>query len=120
MLPPDLINVKGLDHAEILAALFNNAQPKGIGVLVARLPSMPTEPMTRDEANEYIKASGSFFDYIQGRPIKVYIEGSMLCRADLYDRDNGGEGSAARIIAGLRAAKITELRGLADELEALQ
>lgn len=95
----DEINIEGLDRAEILAALYNNSQQLGMGFLHSR----GRTGMTKDEAAELLKTE-SYFDYLHGRVMKISLkEGATTLRPFAYDRDNG-QGSAARVIAKLRAA----------------
>lgn len=102
------INIKGIDKALILQALYNNSRPMGMGFLQAR-----PGPMSIEDARELIagKDSGDYpggrhnvdgyFDYVYGRPLKLLFIGDDELRTDGYDRDNGGDGTAARIIATL-------------------
>lgn len=101
-----MIDIKGLDKADVLRALHAAARPLGMGLLHAR------EPMTREEAIEMIemvkasrprfevKNGAIHFDYVHGCPLKVNIGGDELDPC-LYDRDQG-QGAAALAIAGLR------------------
>jgi hypothetical protein len=95
------ISINGLDKAEVLAALYNNSRPLGLGIL-----RYDPRPMTIQEARELITDSsqqdnGSFslplyFDYIKGRVMKVNLSGNELDTWG-YDRDNG-EGAAQSAI----------------------
>lgn len=89
------ISIAGLDHADVLAALYNGAKCQGMGFL-----HYTPELMKREEAAEMLKAT-TYFDYVKGRVMKVRIEGDELSPR-LYDRDNG-EGAAAAVIEALRA-----------------
>lgn len=77
-----------IDAAALLAALHNNTRAIGMGVLhdLGR-------PMTQAEAESILADKKRFnFDYICGRPIKVFAEddGSIGEHARrLYDRDAG-------------------------------
>jgi hypothetical protein len=95
-----MIDLTGLDKAEVLAALYNSARSQGLG----RLHYDP-EPMTRAQAAELLDGEGesAYFDYLQGRAMKVDLGGEAL-DPRLCDRDNG-EGAAERALAPLRAAK---------------
>ncbi len=91
----DTINIAGMDKAELLAALYNNSQPLGLGFLQA-----DANPMTRDEAAEIIRDQGLYFDYLKGRVMKINLEGDELNPWG-YDRDNG-QGSVASVIENLK------------------
>jgi hypothetical protein len=105
------ISIKGIDKAELLAALVNGAMPLGLGVLHAG-----AAPMTKVEAQEWIDEGRTHdtvniprdylrFDYVKGRPIKSNLSGDEL-DPRLYDRDQG-EGAAARVVASLRVPRGT-------------
>ena len=85
-----MISIKGLNKAEVLKVLYDNAKPLGLGIL-----SYNPEPMTIEEAENILKTTMDF-DYLQGRVMKVNISKDEF-REDLYDRDNG-EGSAKKAI----------------------
>lgn len=110
------IDISGLNKAEILAALFNNSQPIGMGFLQAAMQG--NHDMTTAEAQQLIDGDAVadndfgqygrskdnktyFFDYVRGRPLKINLEGDEFYPAG-YDRDNGGDGTAERIINSLR------------------
>lgn len=100
----DKVNISGLDKAAVLAALYNNARPLGMGFLHARV-----EPMTVPEAQKLLEEGDDltqmfgnilYFDYVHGRPLKVDISGDELS-PHLYDRDQG-QGACQRAIEALR------------------
>lgn len=93
-----IVDITGLDKAEVLAALFNASHPQGWGWLHAS-----SEAMTAEQAKALIDARGGelYFDYIQGRVIKVNLASDTAFDSSLYDRDNG-YGSAQRTIDRLR------------------
>jgi hypothetical protein len=96
------IDVSGIDHAALLAALHNGTKPLGLGAL----HDMGRD-MTVEEAQTILdEQNGKFdFDYLKGRPLKVWIEndGVTLCRSDLYDRDTR-PGACAAIVASLKGS----------------
>lgn len=116
------IDIKGIDKAELLAALFNGSRQMGMGMMHFE----GAKPMTVEQARKHIptpenpeagddhvrmfgeigrmgrEPESLYFDYLLGRPLKSNIGGDTF-RPGGYDRDNGGDGAAARIIAGLRA-----------------
>ena len=58
------------------------------------------ELMTTEEAAARL-LEGDYVDYLHGRPLKLDFSRDEF-RTDLYDRDNGGEGTCERIINGIR------------------
>jgi hypothetical protein len=88
------ISITGLDKAEVLMALYNRARPQRMGFL----HYTPT-PLAKEEAQQLL-AGSNYFDYLNGRVMKVSLEGDEL-DPRLYDRDNGS-GAAAEVIAELR------------------
>ena len=84
-------DIANLPKAEILAALYNASRPLGMGIL-----HFTSKDMTSERAEELI-ASQDYFDYVQGRVMKVDLTGDSL-DPSLYDRDNG-EGAAERALA---------------------
>ena len=100
-----MVNIENLPHAEILAALFNNSHPVGMGILAAI--HGPRE-LSVEMAQEIIDERGGksiYFDYLFGRPLKVDLSNEQELDSRLYDRDNGGPGTAAHLIGELRKKK---------------
>jgi hypothetical protein len=99
----DTISIRGLDHADVLAVLYNASRPQGMGFL-----QFNPKDMTKDEAASLLEKNavkppdkrGVYFDYLKGRVMKVRIGGDTL-DPRLYDRDNG-DGAAERAINSLR------------------
>lgn len=89
------INLKDLDKAAVLAALYNASKPQGMGFLHCD----PT-PMTVEEARELLKRTTNF-DYLKGRVMKVDLSGDTLDPWG-YDRDNG-QGAAWASITSLQS-----------------
>lgn len=102
-----MINIAGLDKAEVLAALYNASRPLGMGVL-----HFDPKPMTKEEAQSFLDGTGKttepsrsrepYFDYLKGRVMKVNLAGDEF-EEWAYDRDNG-PGAAARALAPLLAS----------------
>ena len=88
------IDISKLDKAEVLAALYNSSKQQGMGFLNPR----GREPMTKEQAAELLKET-TYFDYLNGRVMKVDLSGEWL-EPWLYDRDNG-RGAAARALKPL-------------------
>jgi hypothetical protein len=89
------INIKGINKAELLAALFNASRQQGLGALDSR----GSNSMTKEKAEAVIAEQGLDFDYLFGRVMKINLDKDELWTG-LYDRDNG-QGAAARAIAHL-------------------
>ncbi len=104
-----MIDISGLDKAELLAALYNASEPLGMGILQARPGDMTIDEARElighgdDHARHYpdIVRPSMYFDYVYGRPLKVDLSGDTMSQS-LYDRDHG-QGAAERIITALRA-----------------
>lgn len=105
------LDIRGLDKAELLAALVNAARPFGMGVLAD-----DGQPFTVAEAQRWIaegrqhddgtiapltRRTRLFFDYVKGRHLKVDLTGDDL-NPTLYD-ERQGDGAAALVVGELRA-----------------
>jgi len=86
------ISLEGLDRGAVLAALYNDYHPQGMGFL-----HFDPKPMTPAEGNKLLK-NNTYFDYLQGRVMKVDLSNDTL-DPWLYDRDNGTGAAEAAIIA---------------------
>lgn len=91
------IDISGLSKAEVMAALYNASSPVGRGFLQA---GASPEEMTVAEAERHL-LGGTLFGYVNGRSFKVDLDTDSF-DPWLYDRDNGGEGTAETIIERLR------------------
>lgn len=105
------IDVSDIKPAELLAALYNRSfvNPDGAGIFQAKEGDMTVEQAQEyldgkvegDYMGQPLKNNGNrYFDYLNGRVMKVEINGETL-RTWLYDRDLG-QGAAQRIVDGLR------------------
>ena len=101
------VNIKGIDKAELLAALYNRARSFGMGLL-----HYTPEDMAVKEAQVHLKegddhrkmfgdhgSSPMYFDYLKGRVMKVDLASDEI-RTDLYNRDNG-DGACEEVIRQL-------------------
>jgi hypothetical protein len=77
-----MINISKCNKAAVLKALYDNAQPLGMGYM-----QYTPEDMTLEEAEEALKTH-TYFDYHKGRVMKVDLRKDTL-DPYLYDRDNG-------------------------------
>lgn len=89
------VSIRGLDPADVLAALYNASCPTGMGFLAYQKAAM-----TGAQARELLDAGYTDFDYLAGRPMKVSICGEDV-ETRLYDR-NLGEGQGEKVIGILR------------------
>ncbi len=103
------VDTTGIDRAELLAALYDRAQPQGLGFM-----HFNPQPMTKGEAQELIRAftrnhnpaePECYFDYLRGRVMKIDVMPDLLDPWG-YDRDNGA-GAVAEVVAGLQAKATT-------------
>jgi hypothetical protein len=88
-----VIDISKLDKAEVLRKLFNRSKPQGLGFLHYTQTNMSSE-----KAQELLDEGHTYFDYVQGRVMKVDLSGDEFNEA-LYDRDNGP--GAAKAALGL-------------------
>jgi hypothetical protein len=94
------IDIRGIDKAELLAALHNGTQAVGYGILHDLKRDITVEEARKDWENMQRRGFGTF-DYYHGRPLKVSLAGDVMFTF-AYDRD-AGPGTAERIIAALRS-----------------
>ena len=90
-----VIDIEGLDKAEVLHALYHRSHVQGLGILQA-IPEYTVEDARRDLDEQ----PGYYFDYLHGRVLKVDLFGDSF-DSRLYDRDCG-EGAAEAAINELR------------------
>jgi len=93
------MDISKLDKAEVLAALYNRAQPQGMGFLHYTPEDMTVEEaqVVLDDLKEY--GHRPYFDYVKGRVMKVSLYNGDMSTA-LYNRDNG-EGAAEQALEHL-------------------
>ena len=81
-----------VDAAKLLSALHNGTQPLGMGHL------HDIGSLSVADAEVVLEKTGKFeFDYLFGRPLKVYARDGVV-DGRLYDRD-AGEGAFAHAVA---------------------
>ena len=121
-----MIDIKGLDKAEVLYSLYHNSHAQGMSFL--GLPQTK-EGFTLDRAREIIKERGYdtegenrpcclYFDYVEGHVIKCDITNDEF-EEGLYDRDCG-EGAAAKAIEYVRDGKLNEIDVVPCEFDLLR
>lgn len=90
------IDIKGIDKAKLLQGLFNNSRPQGLGFFAAG----SNKEMSYGEAQNIVARGELYFDYLQGRVMKIDISGDEMDSWG-YDRDNG-QGAAQKVVTALR------------------
>ena len=103
-----MIDISKLSKTQVLAALYDAAQPLGTGLL-----HYDPAPMSEEEAAELLEQT-RYFDYVKGRVMKVDLSKSEF-DPRLYDRDNG-QGEAQRVINALTQNAEDELVGWFEKL----
>jgi len=78
-----MISLKGKDKAVVLAKLYNASKPLCLGTF-----HYEPQEMTVEEAMALLDSGQTYFDYLNGRLMKIDLSGDTLNPA-LYDRDNG-------------------------------
>lgn len=90
-----MINIKGLNRAEVLKALYDHSHVQGLGFL----QEVPDGTVTVEHCEELLK-NETYFDYLYGRVLKVDLSKDEF-NEWLYDRDNG-PGAAMNAINSIR------------------
>lgn len=90
----NLIDISNKDKAEVLAGLYNNSHPQGLGIA-----QYDSTPMTIEIAKKILEKRQRF-DYLLGRPLKISLEGNEIGVAG-YNHYNG-QGLAQRVISNCR------------------
>lgn len=107
---PTTISCDGLSEVDLILALYLGAGRASLGSIAGLLDAAGRALGidARATAERLVASQRADYairvDYFLGRPLKIKID--KLTRAfdpALYDRDNGGPGSAALVVASLRA-----------------
>lgn len=85
-----MINIKGLDKAEVFVSLYECAKQQGYGLMHEK------KKITVEQAREMLK-NNQYFDYVNGAVMKVDLSSDEEFSEHLYDRDNG-VGAAQRAV----------------------
>lgn len=87
-----MVDIKGMNKADVLAALYNHSRPLGMGFL-----HYDPAPMTREQAQTLLDGGRAYFDYLKGRVMKVDLRSDEGFDEWGYDRYNGS-GAAQRAV----------------------
>jgi hypothetical protein len=95
-----IIDIRGINKAAILVALYNASKAQGFGVLDPN----HRNTMSLAEAEEELQRTRFMPDYVRGRVIKTDLDGDQL-DPRLFDRDNG-DGAALRALQPLLSTRV--------------
>lgn len=96
-----MVNIEGLNKAEVLKALWDCSKSQGMSFLGLPSNGIFTLEMARQEIMMHYPFL--YFDYVKGHVIKVDLSNNEFDPFG-YDRDNG-DGAAQKVIDNLRLAK---------------
>lgn len=105
-----MLNIKGLNKAELLVELYNNALLFGLDI------EMNIVKLTYDDAFKLLEEN-SRFDQLYGKILKIDLSGDEFDER-LYDRDNGA-GKAQSVVVKLRE-KQTEMDKFVKQINITQ
>lgn len=86
-----MITIKNKDKATVLAALYNQAPPAGIG-----LSNFSNLPMTSEDASHFLERQTKFY-YLNGRALMVDLSSNLYFNEKGYDKIYG-TGSAQKAV----------------------
>ena len=90
----DAIDISNKDKAEVLAELYNNSHPMGMGIV-----QYDPTPMTVEIARKLLEQE-QFFSYLKGRPIHINFKDNVIWVRG-YNNDNA-QGLAQRVISSCK------------------
>ncbi|NCE63055.1 hypothetical protein D1159_00315 [Pseudoflavonifractor sp. 524-17] len=91
-----MVDIKGMDKARVLKALYENSHLQGMGFMQA------SGPITVEHCAGLLEKQ-TYFDYLYGRVLKVELSEDEFDER-LYDRDCG-EGAAQRAVDSVRVER---------------
>ena len=92
-----MVDIKGLDKARVLKALYDHSHVQGLGFMQAAQDGDFTVEHCAELLEQY-----TYFDYLRGRVLKVDLSRDEFDER-LYDRDCG-EGAAQRAVDSIKGA----------------
>ncbi|MCA9338145.1 hypothetical protein KC949_01185 [Candidatus Saccharibacteria bacterium] len=127
----EMVSIEGLSKAAVLAKLYNASSPAGMGFMMASNgPVLMTVEQAQalldagsDASGDYpegmaaLRGNDVYFDYLYGRPLKLDLSSDEEFDPWGFDRDNGGPGTAARLIDELRSSDETNTESTQDAHE---
>lgn len=98
------IDISGIDKATLVAELFNNSKPLGLGFFAAKTNTK----MTAEAAQRYLDKGQTYFDYLEGRVMKIDVSENEMDPWG-YDRDNG-QGAANKVVEAIKKSQSLEFK----------
>lgn len=92
------VDFTGFTQEEVLSELYNNSKSFGMGLL-----HFNSKPMTLEEARSELKKT-DYFDYLNGRVMKVSFANFPKMSSWGYDRDIG-QGAMQKCLNNLKTSK---------------
>ena len=119
------MDITGLSKAAVLAALYNASRPQRMGFL-----HYDPTPMIEAQAQQILDRGATYFDYLQGRVMKIDLAGNEI-ETWLYNRDNGpnaaenavealrrsGDANAGNIQGAHQAGKAAAIKDVEEHLD---
>lgn len=98
------IDITGIEKATLVASLYNNSKPLGLGFFAAK----NNAEMKAADAQKYLDNGQTYFDYLQGRVMKIDVSEDEMDPWG-YDRDNG-QGAASKVVEAIRKSQSMEFK----------
>jgi len=95
-----MISITGLNKASVLKVLFNASKVQGVNAQLGLKP----EDLSISDAQEILDNRDKtriYFDYLNGKVMKIDLTSNDEFNPWLYDRDNG-EGAAQKAVNTLK------------------
>ena len=89
----NVIDISNKDKAEVLAKLYNNSKPLGMGIVQYDPREMPVEI-----ARQILDSGKTSFDYLKGRVMKINLAEDIIYVSS-YNRDNDYPRLAQKVIS---------------------
>jgi hypothetical protein len=99
----EYIDARGLSKPCILAELYNNSKPLGMGI-----HQYKKDVMTVEEARELLRIEQNL-DYVKGRPIKTNFAYYPYFDSYTYDKRNENPGLMQKCIDNLKNGVVTNI-----------
>jgi len=116
-----IVDISGLDKADVLLVLYDNAHFSGLSFAtqpLRRIFASMSQPGYREQAQSLIAAGTTNFNEVNlgagFRPLKVNLAGNDF-DSFAYDRDHGFDGYAAILVQALRTQSTKHQKKEDDE-----